>query len=332
LGSANGDRAPFVKAIPHWRKANRLLQVLQSMRDRQVDGILAYGFKYFGAHTGRWSGDLGLNLQNLPREAFAGVDARACFVPRPGKRFIIADFAQIEARITLWLAGDESTLALLRGGMDLYEAHARQTMGYTDPRPLKDVDKNMRNFAKCRVLALGFQVGGATFQTTVKQWTGMDVSLEKARTTVADFRRKNPGIIRLWNRLERELKQSCGGSFELELLGGRIIRYFDVSRVDSQWKGRVERGGKIKSLYGDKLTENIVQATARDLFGEAILRLERAGLPVVLHVHDEVVVEVDETAAADAERAVKEIMCVEPAWASGLPIMVETQIAEAYTK
>ena len=154
-------QADFILAVQQWRQANRLLSVLETMHEREVDGTLHYGLKYFGAtHTGRWSGDAGLNLQNLPGKAFAGVDARACLVPRSGKRFIIGDFAQIEARVTCWLAGDEGTLALLRSGVDIYEAHARRTMHYSDPRPLKGVNPDMRQFAKCRVLALGFGLGG----------------------------------------------------------------------------------------------------------------------------------------------------------------------------
>jgi hypothetical protein len=326
-------QADFILAVQQWRQANRLLSVLETMQEREVEGVLHYGLKYFGAtHTGRWSGDAGLNLQNLPRKPFAGVDARACLVPRPGKVFVVADLAQIEARVTCWLAGDERMLDLLRAGMDLYEAHARRTMGYTDLRPLKDVDKDLRQFAKCRVLGLGFGLGGVKFQRIVKQWAGKDIALNRAKDIVNDFRRTNPGIIRLWRQLELGVKQSCGGDFEVELPSGRMIHYFNIAEIDGQRCGRVERGQPRKTLYGGLLTENLVQATARDLFAEAILRLERAGLPVVLHVHDEVVVEVDERAGAEALRAVNEIMCVTPPWAAGLPIQADTQIAQAYGK
>ena len=326
-------QADFILAVQQWRQANRLLSVLETMHEREVDGTLHYGLKYFGAtHTGRWSGDAGLNLQNLPRKAFAGVDARACLVPRSGKRFIIGDFAQIEARVTCWLAGDEGTLALLRSGVDIYEAHARRTMDYSDPRPLKGVNPDMRQFAKCRVLALGFGLGGGKFQSIVKLWTGLEISEAQAKQMVADFRRTNPGVVGLWRRLEQGLRGSTGGTFELELPSGRMIRYFNIAEIDRQRCGRVERGQPRKTLYGGLLTENLVQATARDLFAEAILRLERAGLPVVLHVHDEVVVEVDESAAAEALQAVNEIMCVVPTWATGLPIQADTQIADAYGK
>jgi hypothetical protein len=327
------EQADFILAVQLYRQANRLLSVLETMHEREVGGTLHYGLKYFGAtHTGRWSGDAGLNLQNLPRKAFAGVDARACLMPRPGKRFIIGDLAQIEARVTVWLAGDEPTLELLRNKMDLYEAHARRTMGYMDPRPLKDVDKDLRQFAKCRVLGLGFGLGGVKFQRIVKQWVGKDIAVERAKDIVSDFRRTNPGIIRLWRQLELGVKQSRGEDFELELPSGRVMRYFNVAEIDRQRCGRVERGQPRKILYGGLLTENLVQATARDLFAEAILRLERAGLPVVLHVHDEVVVEVDEGVDAEALLAVNEIMCVAPAWATGLPIQADTQIADAYGK
>jgi DNA polymerase I-like protein with 3'-5' exonuclease and polymerase domains len=326
-------QADFIQAIQTYRKANRLHSVLASMRDRQVGGRLHYGLKYFGAtHTGRWSGDAGLNLQNFPRKPFEDVDARACLVPAPGKVFLIADLAQIEARVTCWLADDEVTMQMLRQGIDLYEAHARRTMGYTDSRPLKEANNDMRQFAKCRVLALGFGLGAGKFQRIVKLWTGMDISAERARQMVADFRQTNRGITRLWSKLEEVLKASRGDTFHLALPSGRAIRYFDVAEAGGKMTGRVELGGHRKNLYGGLLTENLVQATARDLFAEAILRIERAGLPVVLHVHDEVVCEVDEASAEEAARELRRLMLTPPDWADGLPIETSVEIAKEYGK
>ena len=113
-----------------WRRSNILLKRLQTIQRRiRPDGTFPFSIKYFGGHTGRFSGDGGLNIQNMPRGAIMGVDLRALFIPRPGKTFIIADLAQIEARITLWLAKDFETLALVEEGISVYEAHAIATMG-----------------------------------------------------------------------------------------------------------------------------------------------------------------------------------------------------------
>jgi hypothetical protein len=148
------ERAPFVAAVQKWRRANRLAKVLEAMRVRYVDGRLRYQLKYCGAcHTKRWAGDAGMNLQNLPRKGFEGVDLRSCLVPKPGHVFVSSDLSQIEARVLLWLAEDDRMLARLRTGEDLYESHARVTMGYTDPRPLSIVDPDKRQFAKCRCLS-----------------------------------------------------------------------------------------------------------------------------------------------------------------------------------
>lgn len=327
------QQADFILGIQMWRQANRLLSVLETMQAREVDGTLYYGLKYFGAtHTGRWSGDAGLNLQNLPRKPFAGVDARACLVPRPGKVFIVADLAQIEARVTCWLAGDEGTLEMLRRGVDIYEAHARRTMGYANPKPLKEVDPDTRQFAKCRVLALGFGLGGGKFQSIVKLWTGKEITEARAKQMVADFRRTNPGVVGLWKKLEQGLRGSCGGTFETELPSGRSIRYFDIAEIGGKLAGRVERGDHRKNLYGGLLCENLVQASARDLFAQAVIRIEAAGLPVVLHCHDEVVVEVDASDSSDAEIEVRKLLPTVPDWAEGLPVECETEIRSEYGK
>lgn len=329
----NEEKADFVRAVGQWRRANRLLKVLEAMRTRTVDDRLRYGLKYFGAtHTGRWSGDAGLNLQNLPRKPYAGVDARACLVPGPGKKLVVADYAQIEARVSVWLAGDEATLEMLRGGMDIYESHARRTMGYADPRPLKDVDNEKRQFAKCRVLALGFGLGAVKFQSIVKQWTGMDISASQAKQMVDNFRRTNPGITGLWSRLERGLRDSRGGDFATELPSGRSIRYMDVAATDRQLTGKVELGGPRKFLYGGLLMENLVQATAREIFAAAILRVEAAGIPVVLHCHDELVCEVDAGSAEEAREDVEQLMSAAPEWAEGLPIAAEASVKDFYGK
>jgi len=115
------------------RRTNRLVKLLETMGTRRKpDGRLAFELKYYGATPGRWSGGGGFNVQNLNRKKAAGLDIRSCFCAGDGEVFGVADYAQIEARVLLWLAGDQKTLAMLRENpaMDMYEVHARATMGW----------------------------------------------------------------------------------------------------------------------------------------------------------------------------------------------------------
>ena len=148
------DKYPWVTAVRDFRKANKHLKTVQTMISRtRPDGRMGYELKYFGAATGRDSGGGGWNAQNTPKGTVAGVDIRSMIEAPEGKTLIIADLAQIEARVLSYLARDTVALDLISSGVDVYEAHARATMGYTDPRPLKDVDPKMRQLAKARCLA-----------------------------------------------------------------------------------------------------------------------------------------------------------------------------------
>ena len=329
----NAEKAPFVQAMSDWRKANRLLTVLEQFQVRTCDGRLRYSVKYFGApHTGHWTGDNGLNLLNLPRKGTAGVDARACLVPPAGKKFVVADLSQVQARILLWLAGDNKMLDLIRSGVDLYEAHARATMGYSDPRPLKEVDPEKRQFAKMRVLQLGFACGAAKFQSSAATMYKVKMDLGRAKREVDDYRRKSPGITKLWKQLDDAARASRGGTFTCELPSGRSIHYFKMAQSAGELTGLVELGGFRKKLYGGLLTQNLVAGTNRDILAEAILKIEAAGIPVVLHVHDEVVCEVDADQAEEAARVVHQIMTTPPEWAEGLPIGSDVKIMDFYQK
>ncbi|VGO19144.1 DNA polymerase [Pontiella sulfatireligans] len=235
-----------------------------------------YSLKYFGAVPGRWSGDAGFNVQNMPRGELFDVDLRRCFIPSPGNVFIIADLCQIEPRILAWLIGDAAFLDLVRSGIDIYEAHARSTMGYTDPRPLKEVDSDMRSLAKARTLGLGYGCGPKKFVAVAKNLGGIDITFSEAKQTVQDFRSKNPKITRLWQRLDRDFKRSAGSDYHIELPSGRELRYLSVCKNPrGYYTAETERGGRKRILYGGLLTENLVQATARDVFAEQLLNIHR---------------------------------------------------------
>jgi len=328
-----------------------------------------YGMKYFGAVPGRWSGDSGFNVQNMPRGEMFGADLRKCFIPAPGHVFIIADLCQIEPRILAWLIDDTAFLSLVRSGIDIYEAHARSTMGYSDARPLKEVDPDKRALAKARVLGLGYGCGPQKFVTVAKNLGGIDISFADAKKTVADFRTKNPRIARLWTQLDRDFKRSSGGDYTIELPSGRTLSYYNVAKTPrGYYTAATVRGGVPRSLYGGLFTENLVQATARDLFAFHLLQIHRhlsgvpqasrlpncpvaegrdLGLPnsmphapcamptigrIVFHVHDEVIVEVPAAHADQVRTQIESIMSTTPDWLTGCPVAAEAGIFNRYTK
>jgi hypothetical protein len=301
------------------------------------------GTIFFTGNTGRWSGDSGLNLHNLTTKKIAGVDLRGCIVPAPGKKFIVADLKQIEARVSLWFAEDWAQLELLRNGMDVYEAHARQTMGYKDPMPLSewvklpertDAEKNVRQIAKARVLGLGFGMGHVRLIEYAKAQLGLELTVQQAKAIVNGFRNANRGIVRFWDKLDTAMRRHAAGPdkaapFVIELPSWRQLEYYDVNASDGL-QARDEIGGRMSHWFGGKLAENVVQATARDVLVEAILRIESV-FPgsVVLHVHDEVVCEVD-LSVDPAE--IEALMSVTPDWVEGLPVGSSVEEAERYFK
>ena len=253
-----GQLFEWVGAMRDWRKTNTLLKKLQTLHRRlRPDGSFAYGLKYFGAHTGRWSGESGFNVQNLPRDPAYGVDLRGCFVARPGHTFVTCDLSQIEPRVLAWLSGDHALLNSIKNGMAIYEAHARNTMRWTGGR-LKDENKTLYSLAKARCLGLGFGCGPGKFIQVAKNLAGLELSAEEAERTVKEFRASNPKIMALWNRLDQRLRASRGGSLEMELPNGRTLRQYQVlARDNSYWTINTIKGNHRKT-WGGSLTENCI--------------------------------------------------------------------------
>ena len=359
-----GEKHPFVGAIRVWRRTNILLKKLELMRAmRRDDGTIPAILRYCGApHTGRWSGDL-VNLQNLPRGEMFGVSLRDCIVAKPGHVFVIADLAQIEPRILAYLCGNERLLADLANGVPIYEAHARETMGWTpparpqttdhrlqtegeekngrdgqngDPLSLKKADPKLYALAKARVLGLGYGCSADRFEKVAKNLAGLELAPDECRRTVKDFRKKNPLITGLWARFDRAIAEAARTDkhFEMELPSGRVVQYFDVGYDPEtrSYSACTERGGTRERMYGAKLVENLVQGTAREVFADMLLRLREAGIEVVFHVHDEVICHAQADRADEVRREIDRIMSTPPAWMPRLPLAVESTVAGRYTK
>lgn len=332
---------PWAKVLGSYRSASRILDLLKSVQKRTNvrsyhPWVMPYGLKYYGGHNGRFSGDSGLNMQNMPREVIHGCNFRNIFVPRYDNLvYVISDLSQIEARVLLWRVGDEEQLEMIRGGMDLYEAHARRTMGYSEPEPLSEVNPKLRFFAKVRVLALGYATGAVKFRQFAKSTYGLELTPLEAKRQVRDFRRKNAKITRYWDaklhEVTRGSKQDPNRDYFMPLPSGRHVCYYNVTR-DRGWKAENQLGRGMMYIHGGKIVENEVSAIARDLLAEATLRIHSPRTRIVMSVHDELVVEVEERHAEELKEEIEHKLTMLPDWAEGLPVACESKIEERYCK
>lgn len=360
------DKALFVAAIQQWRQVSRLLVFAENGLNRLSDGRLSYGLKYCGApHTRRWSGDLGLSVQNLPRGAYtaaklgaslwpgetedaikeklaaenvdpeAGCNPRNYIVPSEGHRFISSDLNAIEPRVLAYLAGQTKILDLLRGGLDIYESQARAMGLYSAPTPLVTTNPELRQTVKVCNLGAGYKLGAVGLARSFKRMSGKEMPAQEAERLIKLYRSRNPEVVKLWAQVDNAFKRAprTDKHAEFELPSGRSIHYYDIREdMDLGIVGFVERGGTIKKLWASTGCENSTQATSRDVFSEKILSLENAGVPVVLHVHDEVLCEVPEKDADSGLAELKKIMNTSPEWAPDLPIKAGAKLLDRYEK
>ena len=269
---------------------------------------------------------------------------RTAFIASPGHILHVCDFSAIEARVIAWIAGENWVLDIFRQGGDIYCATASQMFGV----PVEKHGKNshLRQKGKISVLALGYGGGIAALEAMGGSKLGLTEYEE--RETVKLWREANPRIVRFWSIIEKAAITAIKtgktvminrgitvgfqwGMLLITLPSGRTICY-PRARIsieyDDGWRGDhevVEYEGlnqttkkwEVLRTYGGKLTENIVQATARDILGEVMLRARRNNLPVVFHVHDEIIVD----APADRPLTDVEALFSEPIeWCRGLPL------------
>ena len=284
--------------------------------DQRTHGLL----QFYGANrTGRWAGRL-VQVQNLPRNYLPDLAQarglvrdgngealdmlypsmpdtlsqliRTAFIPSKGHRFIVADYSAIEARVLAWLADEETTLAAFKNGEDLYCATASAMFGV--PVEKHGAHSELRQKGKIAVLACGYNgsVGALKAMGALK----MGLSEDELQPIVDAWREANPNIVQFWHKVDNA-----------------------ATRAITYWGQGVARRWQKLETYGGKLVENIVQATARDLLAEAITRIENAGHRIVMHIHDEVVI--DEPINSGTTVAnICALMNELPEWAEGLPI------------
>lgn len=344
---------PWIQATRDWRRVNTLLaKVSNLLQGRRPDGRFTFESRYMGAvNTGRFAGGPGrggdsdnrFNVYNLPKKPMFDTDLRGYIIPDEGHALFVYDFSQIEARILLWRAGDVEMLEACRR-YDLYEAYARKRLGYTDPRPLKDVDKELRNQSKTIVLGCGYQCGPSKHRSTCQALYGRVISEEQAKEEVFGYRGDNPKVVGLWAEHQLWLGVAADKQVEeytIPLPSGRHLSYFDLEvEADIDFKGRprrgyvasTTRGTKKEKLYGGKLTENEIQAIARDVLCASWIRCHDAGYPLIWTVYDESIGQVPLESVEQARCEIPAIMSETPDWLPGCPLGVEGAFLPRYCK
>lgn len=264
-----------------------------------------------------------------------GVDVRPMFMARPGYTFITADYAQVEARYLLWVAGDTEALKPCAEGRSVYQAYAEKVSICTPDVDLKAKDPYMYQYVKAKILGSGYQCGGPKFKAFAKSY-GVDLSDEAAASDIAEFRKANPKIVQFWYAHQDALAYSArrrDDTHQVELRSGRILTYWEPRASGREISAFQIRGEPRAYLYGGKLTENEVQASCRDILCDAWIAADKAGLPpVTLTVHDEIVMEVRKDEAAQIAKELEKCMVTCSPWAEGLPLGVDIHLTDRYTK
>ena len=340
-----------------------------------ADGRARGMFQFYGANrTGRWAGRI-IQMQNLPQnhlndlsEArslvrcgdFEGVEMlyedvpdtlsqliRTAFVPQGDRKFIVADFSAIEARVIAWLAGETWRQEVFAEGKDIYCASASQMFGV--PVEKHGINGHLRQKGKIAELALGY--GGSVGALKAMGALEMGLTEEELPPLVAAWRRANPKIVQLWWAVDRAVMDAVtnktttkthgivfsarSGMLFITLPSGRRLAYvkpkigenkFGGSCITYEGIGSTKKWERLDS-YGPKFVENIVQATARDILCYSMNTLRCCS--IVMHIHDEVVIEADPRMSL---QAVCDQMGRTPPWAKGLQLRADGYETDFYKK
>lgn len=275
---------------------------------------------------------------------------RTAFIPKKGYRFIVSDFSAIEARVLAWLAKEEWRLELFRNGGDIYCMSASKMFGV--PVEKNGINKELRQKGKIAELACGY--GGSVGALKAFGAVALGIKETELKGIIDKWREANPNIIKLWWEVDKTAKNvitnkstlMCYGlkfSYEkgimfIELPSKRRLAYckpriginaLGLKCITYEGIGTGKKWERIES-YGPKLVENIVQGIARDILAEAMMRLYKNGYKITMHIHDEVVLEVEENVSTVEE--VCRIMKISPTWAKDLPLNADGYECKFYKK
>jgi DNA polymerase I-like protein with 3'-5' exonuclease and polymerase domains len=322
---------------------------LEETRTERFIGLSGRGnfpvpLRYYGAHTGRWSGEDKINLQNLPR----GSSLKKAILAPEGYVFIDSDSSQIEARTLAWLAGQDDLVAAFDAGEDVYKIMATKIYGVA----LEDVTGEQRRVAKSAVLGCGYGLGWRKFKLYVKQQTGVSITDDDAENIVRTYRETYPMIPLFWRKVDRALEAvadnermrlGCDdlllvdGNNGIVLPNGLRLKYPNMRRRQDEESGKVglvydtKKGRSTipKFIWGGAGTENICQALARIVIGEQMVQVAKR-YRVVMTVHDSIGCIAPEGEAQEALDFVQECMRIRPTWAPELPLDCEAGYGASY--
>ncbi len=340
-----------------------------------ADGRARGMFQFYGANrTGRWAGRI-IQMQNLPQNHLddlsearglvraGGFDAlemlyedvpdtlsqliRTAFVPQENRKFIVADFSAIEARVIAWLAGEKWRQDVFAEGKDIYCASASQMFGV--PVEKHGVNGHLRQKGKIAELALGY--GGSVGALKAMGALEMGLPVDELPSLVSAWRQANPKIVQFWWAVDRAVMDAVtrktttkthgiifsarNGMLFITLPSGRSLAYvkpkigenrFGGDCITYEGVGGTKKWERLES-YGPKFVENIVQATSRDILCYAMKTLRCCS--IVMHIHDELVIEADRRMSL---QAVCDQMGRTPPWANGLQLRADGYETDFYKK
>jgi len=339
-----------VQALVAARLGNKT--TLEETRTERFIGMAHRGkfpvpLRYYGAHSGRWSGQDSVNLQNLPsRGTNAGKIKKAIKAP-DGYVVIDCDSAQIEARVLAWLAGQGDLVQAFKDKQDVYRLMAAKIYGI----PTEDVTSgagSQRQVGKTVVLGAGYGVGHVKLQAFLKTQAGVVVSLDEAKRIIDTYRSASFKIADFWRSAGDALTSLITGqTMQVDAVGliravpgkgltlpsGLHIQYPNLRAITNAETGKRELVYTSKGLpvriYGGKVVENVCQAVARQIVAEQMLRVSKR-YKVVLTVHDSVAIIAKKDEAAEAQAHLEECMNWNPKWAVGLPLACEAGMGDSY--
>lgn len=314
------------------------LQRFINVANTTADNIFAVPLTYYGAHTGRFSGQDKLNLQNLRR----GGKLRDAIIPKAGYKIVVADLSQVEARITAALCRQENLNNAFTMGLDVYSVFATDLFGY----PVSKATPDERFIGKQCILGLGFNMSWQKFQATMRTF-GTDLPDKEAKRIVYFYRDKHPSIVDTWGWLDGAIHAMATGNIvkwgpvvfmkgRCVLPNGMQIHYpsLELNHVDAkgnQWNGySYLYRGKRKNIYGGALLENIVQALARIILCDAELLLADRNFFAALSVHDELIYAVEADKATLLERALNAALTRQVPFLPNLTLECESDIGDSY--
>ena len=334
-------------------------------KDGKIRGLFQY---YGANRTGRWAGRnvqlqnlkrnklkdldfarklvkennlsvLELNYDDIP-DVLSNL-IRTAFIPEPGNRLIVSDFSSIEARIVAWLANETWRLDVFKTHGKIYEASAAMMFKV----PIENVDEDLRMKGKIAELALGYQGSVGALERMGGSSMGLDSN--EMLGIVKRWRKASPRIVKLWYTVQEcfieAITTGCSSTkylkfkrknnnITIELPSGRELVYinakFHRDKITYMGMDQTTKQWTVQDTYGGKLVENITQAIARDVLANALVKVDKSGHNIIMHVHDEIVIDNKE----DVSDKITNILSLPIDWAPGLPLEAKTFVTNYYQK